>query len=89
MSGLWIVERHAAQAKTGVLKNAATNRDVSLGLAEIACLQIDQRFEAQGRDRHGETADRLLIRDARRIDDLTRKFHRSIVSPQHGQRQTE
>ncbi len=66
--GLGIVERHCADAETGVLKNATADRDVRLPFRKIARLHIDLRLVAQARHRHGKRAHHLLVGHTLRIN---------------------
>ncbi len=54
MPGLGVARRDRAQAEARVLKDAAADRDVGLGLGEIARLDVNLRLEPQRRDRHGK-----------------------------------
>ena len=47
VSGLWVDQGGAADAKAGVFKNAATNGDITLCLCHIAGLEVDAGIKFQ------------------------------------------
>ncbi len=67
MSRLRIIDRHGADAESGVFEGAAANRHIRLRLARAARLHVHERLITQRRHRHRKGIRGLLIGYARRI----------------------
>ena len=68
VAGLRVVNGKGTKREAGVFKRAATNRDVSLALGEVARLHVHLGIVEKGRNGSGVGAGRLLQGDAFRED---------------------